>query len=62
MADEDVLISYSNTILLSMSSGGEGGRKILTAGRNLKSKDKKVPRKTKTVIPMYVAEEEIVTV
>lgn len=35
---------------------------MMRTGKNLKSKDKEVPRKTKTVIPMWVAEEEIVTV
>jgi hypothetical protein len=41
---------------------GGGGRKIVRTGKNVKSKDKKVPRKAKTVIPMWVAEEEILTV
>jgi hypothetical protein len=45
-----------------MSSEREGERKIVRTGENLKSKDKEVRRKTKTVIPMCVAAEEIVTV
>jgi hypothetical protein len=38
-----------------MSSEGGGGK-------NLKVKDKEVPRKDKTAIPMWIAEEEIATV
>lgn len=42
--------------------GGGRERKIMRTGKNLKRKDKEVPRKTKKVIPMWVAEEEIVIV
>jgi len=52
-------------IFLSRASERGGGgreRKIMRTGKNLKRKDKEVPRKTKKVIPMWVAEEEIVIV